>query len=214
MQTRKDRRGLWLTAKLRGYIEMYLEETAKVAAGINQNVVEEAVRILLAVKENQGRLFILGVGGSAGNASHAVNDFRKIAGIEAYTPTDNVSELTARVNDEGWETVFANWLQGSRLSKNDCILILSVGGGNKEKNISANLVQALVLAKNVGARVSGIVGRDGGYTAKVADACVIVPTVNAETVTPHAESFQAVVWHMLVTHPALKSYEMKWESVK
>lgn len=199
---------------LRGYIEMYLAETAKIAASIDQNAVTKAVELLLEVKNQGGRLFILGVGGSAGNASHAVNDFRKIAGIEAYAPTDNVSELTARVNDEGWEGVFANWLKGSRINNKDAILVLSVGGGNKEKNISVNLVQAIVFAKESGAKIIGIVGRDGGYTAQAADACILVPTVNAETVTPHAESFQAVIWHMIVTHPALKSYEMKWESVK
>ena len=159
-----------------------------------------------------GRLFILGVGGSAGNASHAVNDFRKITGIEAYAPTDNVSELTARTNDEGWETVFVEWLRGSRLNANDGILVFSVGGGDLERWVSPNLVRAVQHAKNVGATVCGIVGRDGGYTAKVADACVIVPTVNTAHVTPHAEAFQAVVWHLFVTHPALKAAATKWES--
>jgi D-sedoheptulose 7-phosphate isomerase len=169
---------------------------------------------LLDLRANGGRLFVLGVGGSAGNASHAVNDFRKIVGIESYAPTDNVSELTARVNDEGWEGVFARWLETSRISARDAVLVLSVGGGNREKRISANLVEALELAKEVGATVLGIVGRDGGYTAKVADACVVVPTASAETVTPHTEAFQAVVWHLIVSHPRLKKNEMKWESVR
>jgi D-sedoheptulose 7-phosphate isomerase len=172
------------------------------------------IRLLIKVREDAGRLFILGVGGGAGNAAHAVNDFRKICGIESYTPTDNVSELTARVNDDGWDTSFVNWLKGSRLRKNDGVFVFSVGGGNSEKNISMNLVKALEYAKEVNAKVFGIVGRDGGYTAKVADACVIIPTVNPETVTPHTESFQAVVWHLLVSHPDMKISEMKWESVK
>jgi len=165
------------------------------------------------VRERGGRLFILGVGGSAANASHAVNDFRKIAGIEAYAPTDNVAELTARTNDEGWASVFAEWLRGSRLQARDCLFILSVGGGNLEKNVSPNLVAALQLAKEVGARVIGIVGKDGGHTAKVADACVIVPTVNPGSITPHSEAFQAVVWHLFVSHPSLKAAQTKWESV-
>lgn len=165
------------------------------------------------MRNSGGRLFILGVGGSAANASHAANDFRKIAGIETYAPTDNVSELTARTNDEGWATVFEAWLRGSRLTSRDAILIFSVGGGNLEKNVSPNLVAALRYAKSVGARILGIVGRDGGYTAQVADACVIVPTVNAAHTTPHTEAFQAVVWHLLVSHPALKQAETKWESV-
>jgi Phosphoheptose isomerase len=196
------------------YINSYLQETAKIASMIDQTAVEQMLDILVNTREKHGRLFILGVGGSAGNASHAVNDFRKIAGIEAYAPTDNVSELTARVNDDGWDSVFANWLRGSHLTANDCILVLSVGGGNREKNISSNLVYALSFAQEVGAKIVGIVGRDGGYTAQVAHACVIIPTVNNETVTPHAEAFQGVVWHMLVSHPVLKTYEMKWESVK
>ncbi len=196
------------------YIDMYLSEVVEIAKTIKKDVVERAVQVLLDTREKRGRLFILGVGGGAGNAAHAVNDFRKIAGIESYTPTDNVSELTARVNDDGWDTVFVNWLKGSRLTANDCILVFSVGGGNAEKNISANLVHALKLAREVGSKIIGIVGRDGGYTAKVADACVVVPTVNSETVTPHTEAFQAVIWHLLVSHPAVKAYEMKWESVK
>src|SRR5438132_3228894 len=168
--------------------------------------------MLVALRARHGRLFFLGVGGSAGNASHAVNDFRKIAGIEAYTPTDNVSELTARVNDDGWASVFARWLEVSRLGSRDMVFVLSVGGGDLERNVSPNLVRALEYAKKVGAKVCGIVGRTGGYTAQVADACVIVPTVNPQTVTPHAEAFQAVVWHLLVSHPALRTGAMKWES--
>src|SRR5439155_26306735 len=168
--------------------------------------------LLVELRTTGGRLFFLGVGGSAANASHAVNDFRKIAQIEAYAPTDNVSELTARTNDEGWETVFVNWLRGSRLTACDMVIVLSVGGGDLERNISPNLVRALQYAGQVGARVCGIVGRAGGYTAQVADACVIVPTVNPASVTPHAEAFQAVLWHLLVSHPALKAVETKWES--
>jgi D-sedoheptulose 7-phosphate isomerase len=169
--------------------------------------------ILAEVRNEQGRLFVLGVGGSAANASHAVNDFRKITGIETYAPTDNVSELTARTNDEGWATVFESWLRVSRLQARDGILILSVGGGNLEEQVSPNLVAALKYAKSVGSKIMGIVGRDGGYTAKVADACVIIPTVNPAHVTPHAEAFQAVIWHLLVSHPALKAHQTKWESV-
>jgi D-sedoheptulose 7-phosphate isomerase len=167
---------------------------------------------LVAVRGRGGRLFILGVGGSAANASHAVNDFRKIAGLECYAPTDNVSELTARINDDGWSSAFAEWLKGSRLSNRDALFVLSVGGGNLEKNISPNLVAALQLAKDRGAAILGIVGRDGGYTAKVADVAICIPTVNPASVTPHSEAFQAVVWHLLVTHPSLKIAEMKWES--
>ena len=169
---------------------------------------------MIQTKEKNGRLFILGVGGGAGNASHAVNDFRKIAGIESYAPTDNISEITARVNDNGWDTVFVDWLKGSRLNANDCVFVFSVGGGNAEKNISANIVHALKYAKETGSKIIGIVGRDGGFTAKVADACVIVPTFNNDTVTPHTEAFQGVVWHLVISHPALKKYEMKWESTK
>ncbi|MFA4837327.1 MAG: SIS domain-containing protein [Dehalococcoidia bacterium] len=166
------------------------------------------------MRENKGRLFFLGVGGGAANASHAVNDFRKIAGIESYSPCDNVSELTARTNDDGWERVFVEWLKGSKLNKNDGVFVFSVGGGNAEKNISANLVRALEYAKTVGAKVLGIVGRDGGYTARVGDACVIVPTVNSATVTPHTEAFQGVIWHLIVSHPKVQVSEMKWESTK
>src|SRR4051794_36209980 len=170
--------------------------------------------LIAGLREARGRLFFLGVGGSAGNCSHAVNDFRKIAGIEAYAPTDNVSELTARTNDEGWATDFVEWLKVSQLKASDMLFIFSVGGGNLEKNISPNLVEALKYAKTVGAKVVGVVGRDGGYTARVADACVLVPTVNPETVTPHAEAFQAVVWHLLVSHPSLKLVTTKWESTR
>ncbi|MBN1595727.1 SIS domain-containing protein [candidate division FCPU426 bacterium] len=193
---------------------MYLEEVKKIAGAVDKNTLAQAVEILRSTREQKGRLFILGVGGGAGNATHAVNDFRKIAGMEAYAPTDNVSELTARVNDEGWETVFVNWLQGSRLRAGDCVLVFSVGGGSEEKNISTNLVQALKYSRSVGAKIIGIISRDGGYTAQVADAAILVPVVNAETVTPHAEAFQAVLWHLLVTHPQIKAHEMKWESVK
>jgi len=196
------------------YIAEYFSEVAKIAELLDKEAMARMVDILVQIREEGGRLFILGVGGGAGNATHAVNDFRKIVGLESYTPTDNVSELTARVNDEGWETAFSKWLQVSRLNSKDGILVFSVGGGNAEKNISANIVSALKLAQEVDARILGVVGRDGGYTAKTADACVIVPTVNAETVTPHTEAFQAVVWHMLVSHPALLANPMKWESVK
>lgn len=196
------------------HIDNYLSDTAKIAGLIDKSAIEKMARILLETKERHGRVFILGVGGGAGNASHAVNDFRKIAGIEAYAPTDNVSELTARANDDGWASIFVNWLKVSRLTKDDCLLVFSVGGGDQEKNISPNLVSALNYAKEVGSKIIGIIGRDGGHTAKVADAAVIVPVVNKETITPHTESFQAVIWHMLVSHPAIKAFEMKWETVK
>jgi D-sedoheptulose 7-phosphate isomerase len=195
------------------YSAQHLKETAEIVAKINPADCEKCVAELRAVREHGGRLFMLGVGGSAANASHAVNDFRKITGIETYAPTDNVSELTARTNDEGWASVFVEWLRTSKLSSKDCLFILSVGGGNVEKNVSPNLVAALQLAKQVGARVIGIVGKDGGYTAKVADACVIVPTVNPNNVTPHSEAFQAVIWHLFVSHPDLKVNQTKWESV-
>lgn len=195
------------------YSIQHLKETAEIVAKINPADCEKCVAELRGVRERGGRLFFLGVGGSAANASHAVNDFRKIAGIEAYAPTDNVSELTARTNDEGWASVFVEWLRGSRLNSKDLVFIFSVGGGNLEKNVSPNLVTALQLAKQVGARVAGIVGKDGGYTAKVADACVIVPTVNPDTITPHSEAFQAVIWHLFVSHPNLKINQTKWESV-
>jgi len=196
------------------FADLYLREVEDVARRLDRDAIEKVAGILADVRSGGGRLFILGVGGSAGNASHAVNDFRKIVGIEAYAPTDNVSELTARTNDEGWATVFAAWLQTSRLSSRDAVLVLSVGGGDIEKNVSPNLVAALDVARAVRARVLGVVGRDGGYTAKVADACVLVPTVNPEHTTPHAEAFQAIVWHLLVSHPALKAHETKWESVR
>jgi D-sedoheptulose 7-phosphate isomerase len=197
-----------------GHTRTYFDEVVAIARALDLTAVDAMVDILAATRAGGGRLFILGVGGGAGHAGHAVNDFRKICGMEAYAPTDNVSELTARVNDDGWPTVFASWLKGSRIRSGDAVLVFSVGGGNAEKNISANIVEALKLAKSVGARVIGVVGRDGGYTAKVADACVIVPTVNPETVTPHTEAFQAVVWHGLVTHPKLIANAMKWESVR
>src|SRR6059058_2614795 len=190
----------------------HLEETRRIVDALDIDVIDRMAEMLADLRAKGGRLFFLGVGGSAGNCSHAVNDFRKIAGIEAYAPTDNVSELTARTNDEGWETVFVEWLKTSRLTKSDMIFIFSVGGGNLEKNISPNLVRALQYAKTVGSQIVGVVGRDGGYTAKVADACVIVPKVNPETITPHSEAFQAVVWHLLVSHPLLKASETKWES--
>jgi D-sedoheptulose 7-phosphate isomerase len=195
------------------YTSRYLSEVAIIATQIDQAEIEKMIDILLEMRTAGGRLFFIGVGGGAGNATHAVNDFRKIANIESYTPTDNVSELTARVNDDGWDSSFARWLSGSHLRRGDTLFVLSVGGGNREKNISANIVRALELAKEVGAKIIGVVGRDGGYTAKVADAAVIIPTVSADTVTPHAESFQAVVWHLIVSHPRLKENEMKWESV-
>lgn len=196
------------------YIKTYFKDCIEIIDRIDREQITKTSAVLKKIQLRQGRLFILGVGGSAGNASHAVNDFRKIAGIESYTPTDNVSELTARVNDDGWETVFVNWLKGSRLNSKDGILVFSVGGGNAEKNVSVNLIKALQYAREIGASIMGIVGRDGGYTAKVADACVIIPPVNNETITPHTEAFQAVVWHLLVSSPNMKKYEMKWESTK
>jgi D-sedoheptulose 7-phosphate isomerase len=196
------------------YIDQYLAEARQIAAEIDTGAIERLVAMLTALRERGGRLVVLGVGGSAGNASHAVNDFRKICGIESYTPTDNVSELTARVNDDGWDTVFVNWLRVSRLSARDMILVFSVGGGDLERNISPNLVRALQYAHEIRTPVGGVVGRDGGYTTKLAEACVVVPTVNPDTVTPHTEAFQAVVWHLLVSHPALRTNAMKWESVR
>jgi len=196
------------------HIERYLQEAIKVIEKIDKNRIERIIKSLIELRQRGGRIFFLGVGGGAANASHAVNDFRKICGIETYTPTDNVSELTARINDSGWETVFVDWLKGSKLNSRDGVFVLSVGGGNSEKNISINLIRALDYAKEVKAKIFGIVGRDGGYTAKVADVCVIVPTVNSETVTPHTESFQSVILHLIVSYPTLKVSEMKWESVK
>src|SRR3984893_1451052 len=196
------------------YSEQHLQETAQIVSQLDPALCEQAVDLLVTVRERGGRLFILGVGGSAANASHAVNDFRKIVGLECYAPTDNVSELTARTNDEGWSTVFAEWLKGSRLNHKDALFILSVSRGNLEKNVSANLVAALQLAKERGASVLGIVGRDGGYTAKLADVAIVIPTVNPNNTTPHSEAFQAVVWHLLVSHPKLKITQTKWESTK
>jgi len=196
------------------YINKYLEEAHKIIDSVNKNAINKIIELLNNLRDNSGRLFILGVGGGAGHASHAVNDFRKICGIEAYAPTDNVSELTARVNDEGWGIAYVNWLKISKLNKNDMIFVFSVGGGNVEKDISLNIVKSLQLAKEVGAKVCGVLGRDGGYTAQVADACVIIPSFNSATVTPQTEGFQAVVWHLIVSHPKLQKFEMKWESVK
>jgi len=194
------------------YAAKHLAETIDIIQKMDVSAIEKMADLLALVKIDGGRIFFLGVGGSAGNCSHAVNDFRKIVGIESYAPTDNVSELTARTNDEGWASIFVKWLKVSKLTAKDMLFIFSVGGGNLEKNISPNLVEALKLAKTVGAKVVGVVGRDGGYTAQVADACVIVPTVNADNVTPHSEAFQAVVWHLLVSHPKLKANQTKWES--
>lgn len=196
------------------YTAKYINQASQVLQQLDQESIERVLELLLSVKSNSGRIFFLGVGGGAGHASHAVNDFRKIAGIESYTPTDNVSELTARINDDGWETSFANWLRGSRLNARDVVFVFSVGGGDLQRNISANLVRALQYAKEVGAKVCGVVGRDGGFTAQVADACVLVPVVDPETVTPHTESFQALVWHLLGSHPRLRAAEMKWESTR
>ena len=194
------------------FAEKFLAEAGQIVAKLDVNCIEKAAKIIADTRSAGGRLFILGVGGSAANASHAVNDFRKIAAIEAYTPTDNVSELTARTNDEGWCTVFESWLKTSRLQARDLILVFSVGGGDLERNVSPNLVAALRFAKKVGAKIIGVVGRDGGFTAKVADACILIPTVNPVHVTPHTEAFQAVVWHLLVSHPAVKVEQTKWES--
>ena len=196
------------------YIQQYLNEANRIIAQLDMGAIDRMVSLLIEVRSANGRFFFLGVGGSAANCSHAVNDFRKIAGIEAYTPSDNVSELTARTNDSGWESVFVDWLRGSKLTARDGIFILSVGGGNLEKNISVNLIHALNYAREIGAKIFGIVGRDGGYTAKMADACVIVPTVNPEAITSHTESFQNLLLHLIVSHPDLKTSEMKWESVR
>ena len=186
------------------FVRQYLAEVCRIAGSLDAGQIERAVAILANTRQRQGRLFILGVGGSAANASHAVNDFRKIAGIEAYAPTDNVAELTARTNDDGWATVFETWLAGSRLRTGDTLLVFSVGGGNLETNVSPNLVKALEYARHIGASIVGIVGRDGGFTAQVADACVLIPAVNPDRITPHAEAFQAIVWHLFVSHPALR----------
>jgi D-sedoheptulose 7-phosphate isomerase len=194
------------------YSVKHLNESVEIIQKLDSSEIEKMADLLVSVKTEGGRIFFLGVGGSAGNCSHAVNDFRKIVGIESYAPTDNVSELTARTNDEGWATIFVEWLKISKLNANDILFILSVGGGNLEKNISPNLVEAIKFAKSIGAKVTGIVGRDGGYTAKMSDACVIVPTVNPDNITPHSEAFQAVIWHLLVSHPKLKVNQTKWES--
>jgi D-sedoheptulose 7-phosphate isomerase len=195
------------------YSQKHLQEAAAILQMLDAAAIERMVELLAQLKAAGGRIFFLGVGGSAGNCSHAVNDFRKLLGIECYAPTDNVSELTARINDDGWESTFVEWLKVSRLSQRDAVFVLSVGGGSSEKKISVNLVAAVDHARETGARVLGIVGRDGGHTARLADACVIVPTVNPQTVTPHTEAFQAVIWHLLVSHPLLKVRETKWESV-
>ncbi|MGH9733885.1 MAG: HAD-IIIA family hydrolase [Candidatus Acidiferrales bacterium] len=199
---------------LTNYTGQYLEEATEILRLLDQESIERMADLLVQVREREGRLFLLGVGGGAGHASHAACDFRKIAGIEAYAPSDNVSELTARVNDEGWDTCYVNWLRGSRLNAKDMVLVFSVGGGDVTKNVSANLVRALEYAKQIGATIGGIVGRDGGFTRQVADACSVIPTVNPATITPHTESFQALVWHLLVSHPKLKAAEMKWESLQ
>ena len=196
------------------FIDSHLKETAKIAESLDREAIAAVVRILRDVRERGGRMFLLGLGGSAANCSHAANDFRKLTDIEAYVPTDNVSELTARINDEGWEGVFAAWLEASRLGPDDVLFIMSVGGGDAERNVSPNLVAAIQYAKQVGARTVGIVGRDGGYTGQEADAAVIVPVVNDESITPHTEAFQAVVWHTIVSHPDLKAAPTKWEGMK
>jgi D-sedoheptulose 7-phosphate isomerase len=199
---------------MKDFINNYINNSKSILDQLDVIQISKMVSILNKTRKNEGRLFILGVGGGAGHASHAVNDFRKICGIESYSPSDNVSELTARVNDDGWETSYVNWLIGSRLNKKDALLVFSVGGGNLEKSISINIVKSLQYANKVGSKVCGIVGKDGGYTAEVADACVIIPTVDLENITPHTEGFQALVWHLLVAHPDLQKFEMKWESVK
>jgi D-sedoheptulose 7-phosphate isomerase len=196
------------------YVAQYLQQAAQILQKLDQSAIEKTADLLVDLRNRSGRLFLIGVGGGAGHASHAVCDFRKIANIESYAPSDNVSELTARVNDEGWDTCYANWLRGSRLSKLDMVMVFSVGGGDAKQNISTNLVRALEHAKQVGARICGVVGRDGGFTAQVADACVLVPVVETSTITPHTESFQALVWHLLVSHPKLRVAQMKWESVQ
>ena len=196
------------------FINKYLNETKIIIDLIDKGQLVKIINLIVDIRVNKGRMFIIGVGGGAGHASHAVNDFRKICGIEAYTPTDNVSELTARVNDDGWETAYMNWLKGSKINQNDMVFVFSVGGGHLEKNISVNIVRALELAQKVGAKICGVVGRDGGFTAQVADACLVIPTINDETVTPQTEGFQAIIWHLVVSHPDLQKYEMKWESVK
>ena len=199
---------------MKDYIEKYLNESKIIIDSLDINKIEGIINILLDVRQNEGRIFFLGVGGSAANASHAVNDFRKIAGIESYTPVDNVSELTARTNDDGWESVFVNWLKCNKIGTNDCIFIFSVGGGNKEKNISVNLLHAIDYAKEKGCKIVGVVGKDGGYTAKIADSCVVIPVINKESITPHTEAFQGLIWHLIVSHPKILINAMKWESTK
>ena len=196
------------------FSKKYLQECIEICNAINPDEIEDMANLINSVRSESGRIFFLGVGGGAGHASHAVNDFRKICNIESYTPTDNVSELTARVNDDGWDTCYVNWLKGSNISSRDLVFVFSVGGGNLEKNISVNILKSLQLAKKVGSKICGVVGRDGGYTKQVADVCIVVPNVNDQNVTPHTEAFQAVVWHLLVAHPLLLANEMKWESVK
>ena len=195
------------------YTAQYIEEATAILRQLDQHRIEQIVDLLVEVRQQEGRVFFLGVGGGAGHASHAVNDFRKIAGLECYAPTDNVSELTARINDDGWETSYRNWLRGSRLRREDAVFVFSVGGGDAQRKVSANLVSALQYARDVGAKICGVVGRDGGYTAAVSNTCVLIPVINAETITPHTESFQALVWHLLVSHPRLKAAAMKWESL-
>ena len=195
------------------YVDDYLRDVTSITELLDLAVIEKMVDTLISIRDKKGRLFFMGVGGGAGNAGHAVNDFRKIAGIESYSPTDNVSELTARINDNGWENSFAEWLKSSNLNSKDGVFVFSVGGGNREKNVSVNLVKALEYARKVRAMVLGIVGRDGGYTAKIAYACLIIPTVNPTTVTPHTEAFQSVIWHLIVSHPRIRTAEMKWESI-
>ena len=195
------------------YTERYFQEVMTITRKLDLESIDRMIDTLVDIRNNNGRLFFLGVGGGAGNATHAVNDFRKIAGIESYSPTDNVSELTARINDEGWESAYAKWLKGSRLNSHDGVFVFSVGGGNTAENISVNLVCALKYAHQIRARVLGIVGRDGGYAAQIADACVIIPVANPETITPHTEAFQGIIWHLIVSHPKLRHSEMKWESI-
>lgn len=196
------------------FIKKYISTSKDILDALDKDEISKMISILKETREKEGRLFILGVGGGAGHASHAVNDFRKICGIESYTPADNVSELTARVNDDGWDTSYVNWLIGSNIKSKDTLLVFSVGGGNLEKNVSVNIVKSLQYAQEIGSKICGIVGRDGGYTAKISNACVVVPPLDEENITPHTESFQALIWHLLVAHPELQKYEMKWESVK
>jgi len=196
------------------YINTFLDEAKQILDQLDRNNIRKIVELLVELRQREGRLFLLGSGGGAGHASHAVCDFRKIAGIEAYAPTDNVAELTARVNDDGWDTVFINWLRGSHLREDDMLFVFSVGGGDAERNVSPNIVKALQYAQQIGAKICGVVGRDGGFTARVADACVVIPVVNQASITPHTEAFQALLWHLIVSHPRLKASEMKWESMK